>query len=50
MKFHLIVNREQLQEAVIALEGCKYLALQIQSDGPDPLLHPVLNLALTNRF
>jgi DNA polymerase I-like protein with 3'-5' exonuclease and polymerase domains len=46
MKFHLIVNREQLQEAVIALEGCKYLALQIQSDGPDPLLHPVLNLAL----
>jgi len=46
MKFHLIVNRDQLLEAVIALEGSKYLALQIQSDGSDPLLHPVLNLAL----
>jgi len=46
MKFHLVVNRDQLLEAVIALEGCKYLALQIQSEGPDPLLHPVLNLAL----
>jgi DNA polymerase I-like protein with 3'-5' exonuclease and polymerase domains len=46
MKFHLVVNRDQLLEAVIALEGSKYLALQIQSEGPDPLLHPVLNLAL----
>lgn len=46
MKFHLVVNRDQLLEAVIALEGSKHLALQIQSEGPDPLLHPVLNLAL----
>ncbi len=46
MKFHLIVDSDQLQDAVLQLEGCKYVALQLQSEGPDPFLHPSITLAL----